>query len=117
MQAFIEKADKDMLRARASELLKDRAQKQPLEIPNAGCIFRNPTGAGAGRLIDSCGLKGSRIGGAMVSTKHANFIVNAANAKSSDVRTLIDKVRQEVFDRFGERLEPEIRLVGDWDER
>ncbi len=53
----------------------------------------------------------------MVSLKHANFIVNAANAKSSEVRALIDKVRQEVFERFGERLEPEVRLVGDWDER
>ena len=105
------------MKAKASELLKDRAQKQPLEIPNAGCIFRNPTGAGAGRLIDSCGLKGRRLGGAMVSLKHANFIVNAADAKSSEVRELIDKVRQEVFERFGERLEPEVRLVGDWDER
>lgn len=115
MEAELKRADSGELKQKAKALLAERAAKQPLEMPNAGCAFKNPHGSGAGRLIDACGLKGKALGGALVSTKHANFIVNAAGAKASEVRELMDEVRQKVYERFGERLEPEIRLVGDWD--
>jgi len=115
MEAELRPADSGELRQKARALLEERAAKQPLEVPNAGCAFKNPHGSGAGRLIDACGLKGRALGGAMVSTKHANFIVNASGADASDVKALMDEVRQKVYERFGERLEPEIRLVGEWD--
>ena len=115
MEAELKCADSGELKQKARALLAERALKQPLEVPNAGCAFKNPQGSGAGRLIDACGLKGRALGGAMVSPKHANFIVNAAGARASDVSALMDEVRLKVFERFGERLEPEIRLVGEWD--
>lgn len=115
MEAELRAADSGELKMKARALLEERAAKQPLEIPNAGCAFKNPRGSGAGRLIDACGLKGRALGGAQVSTKHANFIVNASGANSSDVKALMDEVRQKVYEKFGERLEPEIRLVGEWD--
>ncbi|HOA15756.1 MAG TPA: UDP-N-acetylmuramate dehydrogenase [Bacillota bacterium] len=115
LYARLGRADRAAIKARISALLKDRASKQPLELPNAGCVFRNPAGTGAGRLIDSCGLKGLCVGGAWVSEKHANFIVNRGGASAADVRSLLMKVQGEVFDKYGEVLEPEVRLVGDWD--
>ena len=115
MEAELKPSDSGELRQKARALLAERAAKQPLDVPNAGCAFKNPQGSGAGRLIDACGLKGRVLGGAMVSMKHANFIVNASEARASDVKALMDEVRQKVYERFGERLEPEIRLVGDWD--
>ncbi len=115
LYAKLERAESSAIRARISTLLKDRASKQPLELPNAGCVFRNPAGTGAGRLIDSCGLKGLCIGGASVSDKHANFIVNRGRASAADVRELLLKVKREVFEKYGEMLEPEVRLVGEWD--
>ncbi len=115
MEAELKVADSGELKEKARALLTERAAKQPLDVPNAGCAFKNPQGSGAGRLIDACGLKGRTLGGAMVSMKHANFIVNASGARATDVRALMDEVRQRVFEKFGERLEPEIRLVGEWD--
>lgn len=115
MEAELKLGDGPELRQKARALLAERAAKQPLEMPNAGCAFKNPCGTGAGRLIDACGLKGMAIGGAAVSTKHANFIVNASEAKASDVKALMDEIWQKVYERFGERLEPEIKLVGEWD--
>lgn len=107
--------DKDRIRQKISELLEDRARKQPLELPSAGCVFRNPSGKGAGRLIDQCGLKGTSVGGAAVSNRHANFIVNVKGATARDVRELLELVARIVRETTGERLEPEVRLVGDWD--
>lgn len=107
--------DKDKIKKRISELLEDRARKQPLDLPSAGCAFKNPSGNGAGRLIDQCGLKGRSIGGAAVSDKHANFIVNAKAATAQDVRELLELVRRVVYETTGEKLVPEVRLVGDWD--
>ena len=115
MEAELKLADGPEMRQKARALLAERAAKQPLEMPNAGCAFKNPCGTGAGRLIDACGFKGRAIGGAEVSTKHANFIVNASEAKASDVKALMDEIWQKVYERFGERLEPEIKLVGEWD--
>jgi len=88
--------------------------KQPLAQPNTGSIFRNPPGDHAGRLIEAAGLKGATEGGAMVSTKHANFIVNIGDASAMDVKTLMERCQREVKERFGVDLVPEVELVGEW---
>ena len=84
------------------------------DLPSAGSVFRNPEGDSAGRIIDSLGLKGRRIGGATVSEKHANFIVNDRHGTASDVRRLAEAVRAEVRDRLGIELALEIEFAGDW---
>lgn len=99
---------------RIKEMANERIKKQPLAQPNTGSIFRNPPGDFAGRLIEAAGLKGRAIGGAMVSEKHANFIVNAHGATASDVRALMTLVQGEVAKRFGVKLVPEVELVGEW---
>jgi UDP-N-acetylmuramate dehydrogenase len=90
-----------------------RAEKHPSE-PSCGSVFKKIEGIGAGRLIDEAGLKGHRIGGAQVSSKHANFIVNLGGATASDVYGLIKLVQQRVEEKSGYRLEIEIRLVGEF---
>jgi UDP-N-acetylmuramate dehydrogenase len=84
--------------------------------PSCGCVFKNDRriGVPSGRLIDQCGLKGFSIGGARVSPLHANFVVNAAKARAADLRAVIEHVRAEVERRTGHRLEPEVRLLGQW---
>jgi UDP-N-acetylmuramate dehydrogenase len=101
---------------RIKEMANERIAKQPLAQPNTGSIFRNPPGDHAGRLIEAAGLKGTRIGGAMVSEKHANFIVNTGDATAADVRALMRRCQQVVRERFGVELRPEVELVGEWDE-
>ncbi len=101
---------------RIKEIANERMAKQPLAQPNTGSIFRNPPGDHAGRLIEAAGLKGTRIGGAMVSEKHANFIVNLGGATAVDVRALIRRCQAEVQERFGIALRPEVELVGEWAE-
>jgi UDP-N-acetylmuramate dehydrogenase len=93
--------------------LERRRATQPLNLPNAGSIFKNPPGDYAGRLIEQAGLKGLREGQAQVSEKHANFIVNLGNASARDVLILMERVRSAVQDRFGVRLEPEVRIWGE----
>ncbi|MFO1396243.1 MAG: UDP-N-acetylmuramate dehydrogenase [Burkholderiales bacterium] len=101
-------------RARIKELLAKRIATQPLSLPNAGSVFRNPPGDHAARLIEACGLKGFAIGGARVSEKHANFIVNPAGAaRAADIEALIAHVREAVHARMGVDLEPEVRIVGE----
>jgi UDP-N-acetylenolpyruvoylglucosamine reductase len=101
-------------RARIKELLAARIATQPLSLPNAGSVFRNPTDDHAARLIESCGLKGYAIGGARVSEKHANFIVNPdGRAKAADIEALIALVRETVRTKTGIDLEPEVRVVGE----
>ena len=100
--------------ARLDEIRRWRREHQPLGLPSAGSVFRNPAGDSAGRLIDSLGLKGRRIGGAVVSEKHANFIVNDQHGTASDVRRLVEAVRAEVRDRLGVELVLEIEFAGDW---
>jgi UDP-N-acetylenolpyruvoylglucosamine reductase len=101
-------------RARIRELLAQRIATQPLSMPNAGSVFRNPPGDHAARLIESCGLKGFTIGGARVSEKHANFIVNPSReARAADIEALIARVRSVVRERTGIELEPEVRIVGE----
>jgi UDP-N-acetylmuramate dehydrogenase len=102
------------LRARVAELRAKRASRQPRGLPNAGSIFKNPPGGFAGRLLESAGLKGTRIGDAAFSTEHANFIVNLGEARAEDVRALIELARSRVRERSGVSLEPEVRMVGDW---
>ncbi|MGE5586843.1 MAG: UDP-N-acetylmuramate dehydrogenase [Clostridia bacterium] len=97
---------------RMQEYLEERSRKQPLSVPSAGCVFKNPTGGGAGRFIEAAGLKGTRVGGAEVSTVHANFIVNTGGATARDVLSLMEMVREAVYDEFGVVLEPEIRVLG-----
>jgi len=95
------------------ELLQRRIASQPLDQPNAGSVFRNPPGDYAARLIESCGLKGRSIGGAMVSPKHANFIINTGTASAADIEALIELVQQTVQARCGVLLEREVRIIGD----
>jgi UDP-N-acetylmuramate dehydrogenase len=92
-----------------------RQATQPLADQNAGSVFRNPPGDHAGRLIEAAGLKGHRVGSAMVSTLHANFIVTDRGGRASDVRALGEMVRATVADRFGVALDYEIEFVGEWD--
>jgi len=108
-----EEGEADVAMARIRELLSRRVATQPLGQPNAGSVFRNPPGDHAARLIEACGLKGRTIGGAVVSTKHANFIVNPGGATAGDIEALIDLVRAEVSAKFGIDLEREVRFLGD----
>ena len=104
----------EQARLRIKELLQRRIASQPLNLPNAGSVFRNPEGDHAARLIEACGLKGFAIGGARVSEKHANFIVNPDGAaKAADIEQLIAHVRATVQARFGIDLEPEVRILGE----
>ncbi len=101
-------------RARIKELLARRSASQPLNLPNAGSVFRNPQGDHAARLIEACALKGYAIGGARVSEKHANFIVNSSGgARAADIESLIAHVRTTVRERTGISLELEVRIIGE----
>ncbi|MBX3649810.1 MAG: UDP-N-acetylmuramate dehydrogenase [Burkholderiales bacterium] len=100
-------------RARIKELLSQRIATQPLGEPNAGSVFRNPPGDHAARLIEACGLKGRSIGGAAISAKHANFIVNTGSATAADIEALIAEAQQAVVRQFGIRLEQEVRVIGE----
>ncbi|MFZ3322073.1 MAG: UDP-N-acetylmuramate dehydrogenase [Usitatibacter sp.] len=95
------------------ELLEKRVASQPLNLPNAGSVFRNPPGDHAARLIESAGLKGFAVGGAQVSPKHANFVVNVDRASATDIETLVDHVHATVLAKTGVDLVREVRIVGD----
>lgn len=108
-------ASADEIKGRLDEIRRWRQAHQPLGIPSAGSFFRNPpSGPSAGALIDQAGLKGTRVGGASVSPKHANFLVNDQKGTAADVRRLGELVRHAVEERFGVRLEPEVVFLGDW---
>jgi UDP-N-acetylmuramate dehydrogenase len=106
------KADRAGALLRLNDYLKYRRVCHDYSYPSLGCVFKNPRRESAGKLIDSCGLKGTRIGGAVISSKHANFIMNTGNASSSDYFELIRLVRQKVEKKFNLKLTPEIRLWG-----
>ena len=95
--------------------LKRRKQTQPLNLPSCGSVFKNPDGDYAGRLIEQVGLKGTAIGGAQISEKHANFIVNIDSATAMDVYQLIARARRTVYQETGIILEPEVRPEGCWE--
>ena len=108
-------APADVIKERLDDIRRWRQAHQPLGLPSAGSVFRNPSsGPSAGELIDGLGLKGLRIGGAVVSEKHANFIVNDQKGTAADVRALGERVRAEVERATGTRLEFEIVFLGDW---
>lgn len=109
-----DKAEEVGLRVR--ELVAKRKRSQPSGYPNSGSMFRNPPGDYAGRLIEAAGLKGSRIGRAEISQRHANFILNLGGARARDVRGLMEMARARVREKFGVELEPEIRFLGEWPE-
>ena len=107
--------DPAAIRARLEEIRRWRREHQPLGIPSAGSVFRNPAGGpSAGALIDGCGLKGRRVGGAVVSERHANWILNDRGASAADVRRLAELVRATVEREAGVRLAFEIVFLGDW---
>jgi UDP-N-acetylmuramate dehydrogenase len=109
----LEKCSREALQQQAEEMLTSRKAKHPLHWPNAGSVFRNPQNQIAGKLIELSGLKGYRIGGACVSTQHANFIVNDQRASAKDIETLILHVQNQVEKRFGICLEPEVVILGE----
>ena len=109
-----QKGDGPEARERIKVLLEKRINSQPLQLPNAGSVFRNPPGDHAARLIEAAGLKGLKLGGAQVSEKHANFIVNPQGAaKASEIEMLIGQIRAVVMQKFNVELECEVRIVGD----
>jgi UDP-N-acetylmuramate dehydrogenase len=101
---------------RRDEAKRRREMHQPRGYPNAGSVFKNPPGHFAGRLIEAVGCKGRRYGDAMFSERHANFIVNLGAARAADVRFLMNEAAQKVWEHFGVRIEPEVRLVGEWED-
>jgi UDP-N-acetylmuramate dehydrogenase len=106
--------DRAALAASVADAKARRERHQPRGYPNAGSIFKNPAGEHAGRLLEAAGLKGVRLGGAMISERHANFIVNVGGARAIDVAGLMRLAARTVAERFGVTLEPEVRMVGEW---
>lgn len=104
--------DRESIQKVAKKYMIQRKKNQPLEYPSAGSVFKNPLGDSAGRLIEMAGCKCLRIGDAQVSSKHANFFINLGNASSKDMLTLIEKVQERVYEKFGVKLILEVQLVG-----
>ena len=108
----LQPGEKNAIHAKMRELNARRRAKQPLEYPSAGSTFKRPEGLFAGKLIEDCGLKGYRIGGAQVSEKHAGFVINIGAATCEDVLHLMEYIEEQVYLRFGVRLEREVRVLG-----
>ena len=106
----LQKGDREQIGRTMDDLYARRKSKQPLEMPSAGSVFKRPPGHFAGTLIESCGLKGTRGGGALGSEKHAGFIVNAGGATCGDVLKLIDRIKETVFKQTGVLLECEVKI-------
>ncbi|WP_143287062.1 UDP-N-acetylmuramate dehydrogenase [Caenibacillus caldisaponilyticus] len=105
--------DPKAIQAEMERLTRLRREKQPLEYPSCGSVFKRPKGHYVGPMIEACGLKGLRIGGAEVSTKHAGFIVNKGGATAKDYLALIDEIKRRVYEKFGVKLETEVRIIGE----
>lgn len=106
------RSDISAMEANSADIISRRKRKQPLDFPSCGSVFKRPPGKYAGTLIEQCGLKGFRVGGAELSTKHANFILNKENAKAADIYGIITHVQERVFAETGIRLEREVKLIG-----
>lgn len=111
-ELLVQSALPSFIRGKMEAALAKRKKSQPLSLPSCGSVFKNPEGHSAGALIDQAGLKGMRIGGAQISDKHANFIVNVGNATARDVRGLIELARTKVKEAYGIELQPEVRFLG-----
>ncbi len=109
----LQPGETEQQKAEIKALLKRRADSQPIGLPSCGSVFMNPANDHAARLIDTCGLKGFRIGDAQVSEKHANFIINAGNASSDDIEQLIEHIEQVVLQRTGVKLQREVKIIGE----
>lgn len=109
----LEKGDDTEIGENMKELTKRRNDKQPVQYPSAGSFFKRPKGYFAGKLVEDAGLKGLTVGGAQVSEKHSGFIINKGGATSSDIISLMHLVQNTVMDKFGVKLEPEVRIIGD----
>lgn len=107
----LKKGDKSEIQAKMNELMSRRKEKQPLEYPNAGSTFKRPEGQFAGKLIQDSGLRGASVGGAQVSEKHCGFIINRDNATADDIKLLIKKVQDTVFEKTGFHLECEVEII------
>lgn len=110
---LLQRGNRQEITAKMTDIMKKRKDNHPLDLPNAGSIFKNPPDFPAGRLIEESGLKGLRIGDAQISEKHANFIVNRGRASSSDILELIDIAIKSVFKKTGRILETEVKVVGE----
>ena len=111
---IFEKGNQTEIYDKMKELNQKRREKQPLEYPSAGSTFKRPEGYFAGKLIMDAGLKGYRVGDAMVSEKHCGFVVNAGKATAADVKTLMKEVDRIVYEKSGVHLEPEVRMIGEF---
>lgn len=107
------KGDKDAIAAKMQELMKRRNEKQPVQYPSAGSFFKRPTGYFAGKLVQDAGLKGLTVGGAQVSELHSGFVINIGGATATDIIDLMHLVQNTVYDQFGVKLEPEVRIIGE----
>jgi UDP-N-acetylmuramate dehydrogenase len=114
---LLQKGPKDRVQSKVNEIVALRKAKHPLQYRSAGSVFKNPGHVPAGRLIDEAGLKGCRIGDAAVSEEHGNFIVNRGAARAKDILALIERVEEEVFLKRGVRLEREVKIIGEEEER
>lgn len=110
----LEPGDPSTIQSRMEELKFLRTSKQPLEYPSAGSTFKRPEGYFAGKLIQDAGLRGFQVGGAQVSEKHCGFVINKDQASAMDIRSLMEQVSEKVYTRFGVRLEPEVKLIGEF---
>lgn len=111
----LKEGDQEAIRERMKELTIQRTTKQPLEYPSAGSTFKRPEGYFAGKLVMDSGLRGYQVGGARISEKHCGFVINAGDATAKDVRTLMDNVRNIVYEKYGVTLEPEVKFLGEFD--
>lgn len=110
----LEEGDQAKIRETMKELTLKRTSKQPLEFPSAGSTFKRPEGYFAGKLVMDCGLAGYQVGGAQVSAKHCGFVINTGGATARDVRTLMKDVQDKVFEKYGVKLEPEVKFLGEF---
>lgn len=112
-QLQLAKGNKEEIAEKMKDFAEWRKEKQPLEYPNAGSTFKRGEGFITAALIDQCGLKGYKVGGAQISTKHAGFIINIGNARAKDVLELVEITKQKVFEKFGHEINLEIEVIGD----
>ena len=110
----LEEGDQAKIRETMKELTVKRTSKQPLEFPSAGSTFKRPEGYFAGKLVMDSGLAGYQVGGAQVSAKHCGFVINAGGATARDVRMLMKDVQDKVFEKYGVKLEPEVKFLGEF---